>query len=804
MQHPHNLLGRCAVGVLTALFVQAAHAQIVDEIDIRREGADAVLQVRFATEVQFVRSIATRSGDLLLVSYNLLTLTNSRLPVADQVQRVRAERGLGAIEVVDEVDRGERARRLVLRFAEPTQASARAGRGNRTLEVVFKGRGAAIQALAAPASPRLPLTAARPPSTPPAAPVRPTAPVAPSAGAAPATPTAPAAAAAAAPPPDTPTPPASPAPVTAAPAPADPVAGAPPRIASTASPEVQSRADALMLRARAALEAQRWVEAIDALSQLLELPPNPHTAEAQEAIGRAHLANQDPVRARAEWETYLQLFPQGEGAGRVRRALAALPAARPAAAVATPPEKEQEVTIAGSASSTYYGGNGQIRSRDFQDSPISGLPQVAGEPQLSSDHSRQLYTDVDFNWRRRNAELDQRFVLRDSYAADLVRSSRNRNRLSALYFDHKSLAGGWGLRVGRQSPTGGGVMGRFDGISASWTVRPRMKIGVVAGDPTDRFFDSRRRFVGTSFDADRLWGNLGGGVYAIQQKIDGEIDRRAIGLDLRWFEGGATVFSQFDYDTTIRGLNIATVQGTLIGADNVVWNALYDRRALTTLALGNALTFGDPSQPGVLFRRIAERLLGTTVEALRDQIRRTTPMVTQAQLGVTKPWTRNWQTGLSVQLTSTGAIPPVPEVAGFEQGRPATGNIVTTSAQLIGLNLYSARDTHVLSTSVIRSPTLQGLLVAYNNSSFVAEVWQLEPSLQFYRDRLDGSRSTRWTPGLRITYRGWKRLAIESALTYELGSATRTAAVVDPGTGATTTEESTRRVNYSLGVRVEF
>ena len=41
--------------------------------------------------------------------------------------------------------------------------------------------------------------------------------------------------------------------------------------------------------------------------------------------------------------------------------------------------------------------------------------------------------------------------------------------------------------------------------------------------------------------------------------------------------------------------------------------------------------------------------------ALRDQIKRTTPMVTQAQLGITKPWTRNWQTAASVQLTNTGA-----------------------------------------------------------------------------------------------------------------------------------------------------
>jgi hypothetical protein len=148
------------------------------------------------------------------------------------------------------------------------------------------------------------------------------------------------------------------------------------------------------------------------------------------------------------------------------------------------------------------------------------------------------------------------------------------------------------------------------------------------------------------------------------------------------------------------------VQGTLVLEDNTVFNALYDRRALTTLTLGNALTFEDPANPGVLFRRIQDRLAGTTVAALRDQIKRTTPNITQAQVGVTKPMEQELADGAgSVQLTSTGAIPPVPEVVGFETGRPATGNIITTSAQLIGLNLYSSRDTHVFSsTSLISSP----------------------------------------------------------------------------------------------------
>jgi hypothetical protein len=760
--------------------VGSAQAQIVDEVDIRREGNDAVLQVRFATEIQYQRAIVTRSGDLVLVSYNLLTTTNNRLQASNQVLRVRAARGLPDIEIADEFDRGEQGRRLVVRLGEPTPAAVRAGRNNRSIEIVLRGKGGGLGAHARHRHGSAAGAAAVPLPTPrPQAPAPAPAP-APASTATPATPG------------------------TAA----SPATGTSGQTAvARGSPELEARAEALMKVARSTFDRGLWPEALDALNQVLELPPTSHTRDAQELAGLAHKNKGDVVRARAEFDTYLQLFPQGPGSERVRRELAALPAAPAVApsATAAAPAAEKEITISGSTSMTYYGGNGQLRSRDFQDSPIAGLPQVAGDPQLSSDRSRQLYTDVDFNWRRRNTDVDQRFVLRDSYTADLQRSDKNKNRLSALYFDHKSLPGGWGLRVGRQSPTGGGVMSRFDGVSGSWTVRPRVKLGAVVGDPTEKLFDSRRRFFGASADADRLLGNLGGGVYLIEQRIDGQVDRRAIGLDLRWFQGGATVFSQFDYDTLIGSLNIATVQGTLILPDNTVLNALYDRRALTTLTLGNALTFGDPANPGVLFRNIQDKLATTTLSALRDQIKRTTPMVTQAQVGITKPWNKNWQTAASVQLTNTGAIPPVPEVSGFEQGRPATGNIITTSAQLIGLNLYSSRDTHVLSASLISSPALHGTLVAYNNSSFLAEVWQVEPTLQYYRDRTDtGSRSQRWTPGLRITYRGWQRWALESNLSYEIGRATRLSPDPNQPGSTTTTEESTRRMTYSLGVRYEF
>jgi hypothetical protein len=111
----------------------------------------------------------------------------------------------------------------------------------------------------------------------------------------------------------------------------------------------------------------------------------------------------------------------------------------------------------------------------------------------------------------------------------------------------------------------------------------------------------------------------------------------------------------------------------------------------------------------------------------------------------------------------------------------------------------------VFSTTAISSVALDGLLLSYNLSSVIAEVWQLEPSLQYYRDRTpQGSTNQRWTPGLRLTYRGWQRWALETSITYELGKASRSAADPNDPTLSITTKESSTRVNYSLGARYEF
>ena len=167
-----------------------------------------------------------------------------------------------------------------------------------------------------------------------------------------------------------------------APAAVAPMTAAAPNVATSAvaapaeaqaSPEamtaVETRADDLMARSREALSARRNEDAINHLNQLLLLPPNRVSQEAQELIGLAWERVPDTRRARVEYELYLKIFPEGEGAQRVAQRLASLDGGvatplengRPVAeAGAKVPEQSSKVT--GNIAQYYYGGKARSQS----------------------------------------------------------------------------------------------------------------------------------------------------------------------------------------------------------------------------------------------------------------------------------------------------------------------------------------------------------------------------------------------------------------------------------------------------------
>ncbi|MEK8030188.1 outer membrane protein assembly factor BamD [Ideonella sp. DXS29W] len=723
--------------VALAFVATGAQGQVMEDVELRRDGADAVVVVRFNVPVQFRRAVSSRSNDLVQIVYDVVP-SRTKPNFIDGERRSIGGDGIPRLTITEDGGNGELDRRLVIRFAPPTKFKVKGGSDRRSIEVVLDGLGeVAFGAATRPEAAAKPLASAL----------------------------------------------------------------ASPAVASPASldAQVEQRATELMAQARDALVKGQAALAVESLNEALNLPPNSQTRQAQALIAQSRLAAGDVDGARRELEVFLKLYPEGPDADQARMALAGLPSSGSAPGVAggtTPATAErprETTTLIGAVSQYYYGGNSKTRTQ-LKDTPLDGqIPVVISDETLAAVDQKQLLSSVDLNWRMKDDDRDLRFVFRDNFTSDFMPDRPDENKLTALYVDWKETRPGLSMRLGRQSGLGGGVLGRFDGGLLGWSFLPKWKLNLVAGQPTDKLLDTQRRFYGTSIDAEGLLPGLGGSLYAIQQTIDGEVDRRAIGADLRFFQPGVSVFSQYEYDTTLKGSNIASVQGTWTTEDNTVVNVLYDRRATPMLMLGNALFFpADPnatSQP----RRLTDLLAaGSTLDLLRQQVLATTAYATQGLLGITSPLNPHWQLGADLRLTNVGAIAPVPGI--LPQGIPATGDIWTASLQAIGTNLYSERDTHVFNLTAVKGPDYDGWLASYNHLSVLAERWQVEPSLRWYQQSgPNGVRTSRGSPGLRVTWRGGPKWVLESDMNFEF-SHTRSAQQ----------NENSTRLYYSLGYRLDF
>jgi TolA-binding protein len=586
---------------------------------------------------------------------------------------------------------------------------------------------------------------------------------------------------------------------TAAPTSATAPAAAAAAAAQTAAPASTGPQDPrgreLLAQAKAAQARGDDSAAVALLDELLNLPPTTSTREAQALIGELRFKLGDIARARAEFQTFLSLFPEGPDAQRVREKLASLPA--PVVAKVEPDKKPTSTTTwTGSWAQTYYGGQSKTQTllkQITEGTPAEGqLQQVVTDSTISGTDQKQVQTGVDVGWRYRDADQDLRFMFRDAQTTDLMPNRPDKNKVTALYVDYKQVATGLSARLGRQSGLGGGVLGRFDGALFGWAYKPKWKLSAVAGVPTDSLLDAKRHFYGVSLDADALMPALGGSVYAIQQVIDGRLDRRALGNELRYVKPNATVFTVLEYDVALKGLNVASAQGLFTTEGNTSINLMADRRATPLLMLGNALFFTPTG--GASPRNISDLLGMQTMEEAKRYVTSTTAYMTQASASFTTPINAHWQAGADLRLVNVGALAPVAEIPELAQGRQGTGNLWTLGVQAIGTNLYSPRDTHVLMASAVSGPDLSGWLASYNNMSVPWERWQLEPSLRLYQQKTKSTsgQTSRITPGFRVSYKVTQNWSIESDLSVEFSR-----------TRGPNQDESGHRISYSLGYRYD-
>ena len=515
---------------------------------------------------------------------------------------------------------------------------------------------------------------------------------------------------------------------------------------------------AALAQAREAMAAQRYETTVALLNQILDLPPNPASQDAQELIGNAREALGEIDRARVEYQLYLKLFANGDGVARVKSRLDKLGTA---IAANTKSGKGKtggapQTTYWGSLSQSYYGGQSQIRDETTIITPATDATQIDVQNISSKDQS-SLVSNADANARYRGNGWDNRFVFRDVHVLSLLSAQPTQNRLSALYADFKNEPMGFDARIGRQSSTSGGVLGRFDGVVAHYTISDAWRVGVLGGTPAEKGIGKRKYFYGATLDNDTLLDGLGVGLFAIEQRTESSVDRRALGTELRYFSQTASVFSLFDYDIKYHEVNVASVQGTLTMHNGATVNLLYDYRRSPTLQLTNAL-LGTPA------RSLKQLLLTEQQNQIEEDAVNVTPISKVALLGTTYPITEHWQLGLEARvssLTSTHATATQPAVDG-------TGNIFAYTVQAIGTGIGSPNTVVVFNGSRLMSDAADSWLASMNTRIRPTEHWAVEPTLRFFvQDAINKTTLKRLSPTLRMTYQFGEKISLESEISYE-------------------------------------
>jgi tetratricopeptide (TPR) repeat protein len=541
---------------------------------------------------------------------------------------------------------------------------------------------------------------------------------------------------------------------------------APSAVQATPTTDVERDAAALSRDARAALEAGDFERAVVLLNRLLNLPPNAWSQEAQEQIGLARDRLGETAKARAEYELYLKLYPDGPGAERVRKQLAALVAAPTAAAGAARPGA---VTYWGSVSQYYYGGQSRATTTTTTVTPATGATTI-DTANISGIDQSQLTNTVDLTARYKDAVWDNRVVVRDSYLVNFLRNVGNSNQLNALFAETRYMPAQLMGRFGRQSATSGGVLGLFDGAVASWGFAENWRVGGVVGQPVNtQLGGTNKTFYGAIVDAENLGGRWSGNAFAIRQNVSGYEDRTGIGGELRYFNTSWNVYSLVDYDPTFKATNIAMVQGNAQFPTGTSVNVLFDYRRTPTLQLTNALVVDPTSSISALVQTLG-------LDATRDLAKAVTPVSRVAFFGVTQQLSSNWQLGGDFRISSLTGTSPFGTIY---PGVPSTGNVYTYTLQAIANNLTRWQDILVLNGSALRSRDLDAWQFGLD---FRFTVWQdllVEPLLRWYRQTdIRDTTLTRTTPGLHLLWRIKERFSLEAEADYEI-SRTNSPVIVD-------------------------
>lgn len=523
---------------------------------------------------------------------------------------------------------------------------------------------------------------------------------------------------------------------------------------------------AAMDEGRAALKKNNLGTAITRFIKVLNKPENEFSAEAQELLGLARQRNSEVAEARAEYEDYLNRYPTGEGADRVRQRLAGLLTANGEApksagsAAAQPPSESSSRRRWGTDGSSSWSVSGSASQFYIRDDSFHTLQDPSLPPDFNPDpdahrvHQNELQSSLDLVAIWSNPSTKWKFRFSGTEEHDISGQQDEIVGVAALFLETAVRDWDTDMRIGRQTRNTGGVLGRFDGAVVSWHATPWLSFDVVGGSPVARRYDepllNDKLFYGASIDIGPVWGGLDLTLFAIEQRDREWIDRQAIGAEARYVSSDFSGFATLDYDIHFADFNAAIFSGTWTMADRSTLNAGVEYRKSPYLSAWTALQ-GQP------FITLYDLLAAQTVSEVNQLAVDRTATYRSATLGYSRPLTDHLQ--LSADITAADTSGTV--TSGGVTAMPSTGLELYYSAQLIGNSMFDPGDMYILGLRLADRKDSDLYVLDLNSRYPLTDAWRVGPRLRLGYRYGDDLEEYSVLPSVLVDYYWTRDLSLE-------------------------------------------
>jgi len=510
------------------------------------------------------------------------------------------------------------------------------------------------------------------------------------------------------------------------------------------------RLDALMQQARDYMIEKDYAAAIRLYTKILQSPDNKYSQDALEYLGLARERNDQLAHAKMVYRDYLQRYPQGEGAVRVNQRLAGLVTARK-----EPREKLQatrsRVPAEQKAAWDLYGGFSQYYRRDENTTGID-------EAEITAVSQSSLNSNIDVTGRLLGENYDLRTRFTGGYLHDFLDDGVNSDTsVSSMYFDASGTRHNLSLRIGRQSRSTGGVLGRFDGLLLGFPLGNTFAVSAVSGFPiqssTDSFDDTSQYFYGLTLEAEGFARGWDANAFVIQQQSNGSTDRRAIGGEIRYFDPVRSFFSLVDYDIYFKELNIWQFLGNWTLPDKTTFNLVFDYRKSPILTANNALI-------GQNVLSLDELQDSYSTSEIEDLARDRTATSKLATLGMSRPMNEHLQFSGDVTVVNLSDT----SQSGGVEASEGTGTDYIYNLQLIGSNLINQGDITILGLRFADGDDRDVYSFNINTRYPLTSNLRINPRFRMdsrkFRD--DNTSQVIYRPSLRLDYQVKRRLRLEA------------------------------------------